>query len=155
MDDLDDTRGNEPEHGSHHFLGTGRLSTTLSAAARDPETLLERVAALVEGAGLGVVARQRVDFAGGGHTFVWVLAESHLVLHHWHEEGFATVDLHVCDYTTSNAGKATGLKRALDTFAFAPGTATWRGIALPRPATPEAAGSTGRGGRHRPDPTVP
>ena len=118
---------------SHHWLGTGPLSRELVRVVSDPEGLLERVAAMVEAAGLGVVARQRVDFEGGGHTFVWVLAESHLVLHHWQEEGFATLDLHVCDYRESNAAKAAALKTALDTFTFAPGRATWREIELPRP----------------------
>lgn len=118
---------------SHHYLGTGDLSTGLSAAARHPEALLERVATMVADAGLAVVGRQLVTFEGGGHTFVWVLAESHLVLHHWETEGFATVDLHVCDYRASNAEKAEQLRAALDRLCFAPGSAEWRVIELPRP----------------------
>ena len=118
---------------SHHRLGTGPYSQALAAAIQDPEVLLERVSEMVEEAGLGVVVSHRVGFEGGGHTLVWILSESHLVLHHWHREGFATLDLHVCDYRESNAAKANALQQALDAFIFQTGHSTWRQIELPRP----------------------
>jgi S-adenosylmethionine/arginine decarboxylase-like enzyme len=68
---------------SHHFLGTGPISEALAAAARRPAALLDRVERLVSDSGLAVVGRQVVPFPGGGLTLVWVLAESHLVLHHF------------------------------------------------------------------------
>ena len=87
--------------------------------------------------GLAVVAQQAVPFAGGGLTLVWVLAESHLVLHLWPEEGYATVDLHVCDYRTSNAEKAQRLREELDRMCFRPGSGEWREMAVGESPTME------------------
>ncbi len=83
---------------SHHLIGTGPFSDHIIVVQSDPERLLAEVVRLVSDCGLEVAAQQAVPFAGGGLTLVWVLAESHLVLHLWPEEGYATVDLHVCDY---------------------------------------------------------
>jgi S-adenosylmethionine/arginine decarboxylase-like enzyme len=63
---------------SHHFIGN--------------ESLAKLIAAQVRSTGLEVVDQRAVGFDNGGLTLVWVLAESHLVLHHWAEEGFATLD---------------------------------------------------------------
>ena len=60
-------------------------------AARTPRACWQRVGTAVESCGLQVVADQAVRFDGGGYTLVWVLAESHLVLHLWPERGYATV----------------------------------------------------------------
>ena len=84
----------------------------------------------VRAAGLQVVAQQAVPFPDGGATLVWVLAESHLVLHLWPEHDRATVDLHVCDYRDSNAVRAQRLRAALDDFCFAPGSSAWRELAV-------------------------
>ncbi len=120
---------------SHHFLGAGALSEGLEAAAsKAPEKLLARVAELVEASEMKVVGRQLVAFENGGMTLVWVLAESHLVLHCWAAEGYATIDLHVCDYRRSNAAKAVDLRRRLDEFCFAPGSSDWRELHLERPS---------------------
>lgn len=120
---------------SHHFIGNGLVSRTLVDAARDTETLVAGVTRLVRNAGLEVVAHRAVDFENDGLTVVWVLAESHLVLHHWGLEGYATLDLHVCDYQASNAAKAQNLVAGLTEFCFQPGTETWREIHLEAPAT--------------------
>jgi len=56
--------------------------------------------------------RFSVVFDNGGLTLVWVLAESHLVLHHWEMEGFATLDLHLCNYRGSNIERARRLVEA-------------------------------------------
>ena len=104
---------------SHHFIGTGSLSGTLTAAAENPARLLAAMGELVEAEGLSVVADQSATFDNGGLTLVWVLAESHLVLHVWAQEGFATLDLHVCDYHASNAAKAQRLVASLSSFCFA------------------------------------
>ena len=84
----------------------------------------------MEEAGLQVVADQAVPFTGGGATLVWILAESHLVLHLWPELGRATVDLHVCDYRESNRAKAHRLRDALAALCFAPGSGAWREVTL-------------------------
>lgn len=124
---------------SHHFLGTGNLSQGFRTEASRPERLLETIAGLVTDAGLGVMSRQAVPFPGGGLTLVWVLAESHLVIHHWPEEGYATIDLHVCDYTGSNALKARRLVRALEEHCFAAGSARWNELELEAPTAVRAA----------------
>ena len=126
---------------SHHFLGTGLFSAALAAAARQPEELLERIERLVADNGLAVVARRAVPFPGGGLTLVWVLAESHLVLHHWAREGYATIDLHVCDYRGSNAANARRLVEALRRFCFLEGSDSWHEHRLERPrGLPAAVG---------------
>ena len=115
---------------AHHFIGEGDFSARLLAACSDPPSLLAVVAAAVREAGLRVVADQAVPFTGGGATLVWVLAESHLVVHLWPERGRATVDLHVCDYRDSNRVKARRLRDALAALCFAPGSAAWRELAV-------------------------
>lgn len=117
---------------SHHFVGTGRLAAPLAPAGVAPERWVAEVRALVDGAGLSVVDDRVVEFPGGGLTVVWVLAESHLVLHLWPEEGAATLDLHVCDYRDSNAVAARDLAQALDRYLFAPGSSNWRELSVPR-----------------------
>lgn len=124
---------------SHHFLGTGRLAPDFERRVAAPDRLVEEVTSLVEAAGLAVVATRAVPFPGGGSTFVWVLAESHLVLHHWPEEGYATIDLHVCDYKESNAAKARRLRNALETYCFTAGSARWSELELEPPARTAAA----------------
>lgn len=119
---------------SHHFLGTGNLSARFKEEALHPEHLLEEVARRVTESGLGVMSRQAVPFPGGGLTLVWVLAESHLVIHHWPEDDYATIDLHICDYKSSNALKARALARALEGYCFADGTGHWRELELESPA---------------------
>ena len=118
---------------SHHFIGEGDFSDRLRAACGDTPSLLAAVAGTVREAGLHVVAEQAVPFTGGGATLVWVLAESHLVLHLWPELGLATVDLHVCDYRDSNRVKAHRLRDALAALCFAPGSAAWRELAAETP----------------------
>ncbi len=115
---------------THHFIGEGDFSGRLLAASDDPAGLLAVVAAAVDEAGLQVVADQAVPFTGGGATLVWVLAESHLVLHLWPELGRATVDLHVCDYRASNRAKANRLRDALAALCFAPGSGAWQEVTI-------------------------
>lgn len=124
---------------SHHFLGTGLLSDALATAARQPETLLAEIDRQVASSGLAVVAHQAVPFPGGGATFVWVLAESHLVLHHWAAEGYATIDLHICDYRGSNAEKARRLVDSLRGFCFRGGSDSWHEQRLEPPRKLPAA----------------
>lgn len=121
---------------SHHFLGTGLLTDALAAAARRPEGLLDEVERRVADADLAVVDRRAVSFPGGGLTLVWVLAESHLVLHYWAVEGFATIDLHICDYQGSNADSARRLVASLRRFCFLEGSDTWHEHRLERPRQP-------------------
>ena len=106
---------------SHHFIGTGIWSEGLQRGQRDPARLLDEVASHVQACHLQVVATQAVPFDQGGLTLVWVLAESHLVLHVWPELESATVDLHVCNYNSSNAANARALRDRLAGAYFATG----------------------------------
>ena len=123
---------------SHHAIGTGRISATLARGGDDPDRLLDTVAELIEDCGLRVMARKFVAFPNGGQTLVWILAESHLVLHHWRQEGFATIDLHVCDYHASNREKAKALKASLETFCYLPGTERWQEVLVEDPRSQDS-----------------
>lgn len=118
---------------SHHVIGTGRISATLATAGDDPDRLLDTVAELIVDCGLRVMAQKFVAFPNGGQTLVWILAESHLVIHHWRQEGFATIDLHVCDYRASNREKAKALTASLERFCYRPGTERWQEIVVEDP----------------------
>ena len=106
---------------SHHFIGTGRWSESVQRGQRDPARLLDEVADHVQACHLQVMATQAVPFDQGGLTLVWVLAESHLVLHIWPELQSATIDLHVCNYGISNAANARALRQRLAAAYFATG----------------------------------
>jgi S-adenosylmethionine decarboxylase len=118
---------------SHHFIGTGAISAALADRRRDPVELTEVVSGLVTGAGLAVVGHQSVRFANEGLTVVWVLAESHLVMHLWPEQGYATLDLHVCDYTSSNRAAARALVAELTRYCFVEGSAAWQEVEVEPP----------------------
>ncbi|WP_018716081.1 adenosylmethionine decarboxylase [Brachymonas chironomi] len=52
-----------------------------------------------------------------GVTGVVVLAESHLSLHTWPEDGYVTLDVYVCSYACDNSAKAEALfKTMMDAF---------------------------------------
>ena len=119
----------------HHFIGSGRVSSGLRARARCPEDLLADVGKLVSNVGFHVVSKTAAAFDNGGLTLVWILAESHLVLHHWDVEGFATLDLHLCNYRGSNIERARRLVDSLTDLCFTPGSETWEEVHLPDPVT--------------------
>jgi S-adenosylmethionine/arginine decarboxylase-like enzyme len=124
---------------SHHFIGTGLLSERLAAAAPAPAQLVSRIKGFITASGLQVVADQAVRFENGGLTLVWILAESHLVIHYWATEGFATIDLHVCDYHESNAQNARRLVESLGSFCFEIGSDRWHELEVEHP--PVTAGA--------------
>jgi len=118
---------------SHHFIGSGRLAPESAIHGQDADGLLREIGALVTESGLKVMEGSKVEFDNGGATLVWVLAESHLVVHLWRPEGFATVDLHICDYRSDNGPKAAALRRRIEEFCFVPGSESWRELSLPTP----------------------
>lgn len=124
---------------AHHFIGAGPISAELSSAASHPEALSPQIAAMIGECGLTVVSESSAAFPGGGATLVWILAESHLVLHLWTAEGFATVDLHVCDFRASNEAPARRLKQRLSELCFAGGEASWSEVSAPHPASARTA----------------
>jgi S-adenosylmethionine/arginine decarboxylase-like enzyme len=118
---------------SHHFIGVGLLSQKLRREAVNTDRLVEEVSQIIEECDLQIVSRNAVKFENGGATLVWILAESHLVIHFWTDEGFATIDLHVCDYQASNLERAARLKKALSEFCFDMAEAKWHELMLPQP----------------------
>ncbi|MBU6285140.1 MAG: polyamine aminopropyltransferase [Betaproteobacteria bacterium] len=84
----------------------------------DPLRLRKHCLDLVELAGLSAVGdrfHQFPDFEGqpGGVTGMVLLAESHLALHTWPEQGAVTIDVYVCNFSTDNSEKAASLLEAL------------------------------------------
>lgn len=90
-----------------HLMGDLRGCTCLREIMCDRETLLQASLGLVERSGLNAVGHCFHQFGeGGGVTGVVVLAESHLSVHTWPENGFATLDVYVCNYSGDNRAKA-------------------------------------------------
>ncbi len=126
---------------SHHFVGCGLVASALRGAANDPDALRRSVTGRVSACGLEVVGEQTVRFENDGLTLVWILAESHLVLHYWGAEGYLTIDLHVCDYRGSNRARARRLAAALEVLCFAAGSGSWREMHLEEPVERPASGA--------------
>lgn len=63
--------------------------------------------------GLNIVGDVFHQFQPQGVTGTVLLAESHLAIHTWPEEGFVTVDVYVCNYLEDNTQKALNLYAAL------------------------------------------
>ena len=59
--------------------------------------------------GLNILGEVFHQFQPQGVTGTVLLAESHLAIHTWPEEGFVTVDLYVCNYKADNTQKALNL----------------------------------------------
>lgn len=68
----------------------------------------------VADAGLTTVGSLFHSFGEGeGVTGVVVLAESHLSLHTWPEDGYVTLDVYVCSYACDNTTKAENLFKTM------------------------------------------
>ena len=65
-------------------------------------------------AGLTVVGQCFHQFEPQGVTGTVLLAESHIAIHTWPEEGFVTVDVYVCNLHTDNTAKAEHVFHALE-----------------------------------------
>lgn len=85
----------------------------------DAAILEETCVRFVREAGLLDVGRLFHAFPGGGGvTGTVVLAESHLSLHTWPENGYVSLDVFVCNYTSDNSFKARALaERLMELFA--------------------------------------
>lgn len=91
------------------------------AALTDCAALRQLCVGAVQAAGLQAVAERFHAFepAGSGVTGVVLLAESHLAVHTWPEQGAVTLDVYVCNFGADNSAKARHLLALLQT-AFAP-----------------------------------
>jgi S-adenosylmethionine decarboxylase len=70
------------------------------------ETLREQCMRLVRDSELTIVGDCFYQFPGAGVTGTVILAESHLAIHTWPESGYVSLDVFVCNYTSSNRPKA-------------------------------------------------
>ena len=92
-----------------------------------PDALRGRCVDAVQAVGLQPVGElfhrfqsaEPVAAAPGGVTGVVLLAESHLAVHTWPEQGAVTVDVYVCNFGADNTARADALMDRLVT-AFAP-----------------------------------
>ena len=95
-----------------------------AACLTDAPRLLERCVQAVREAGLQAVAQLAHCFpatahGAGGVTAAVLLAESHLCVHTWPEQGAATLDVYVCNFGADHSAKAHALMNALIAL-FAP-----------------------------------
>ncbi|MFC5475081.1 polyamine aminopropyltransferase [Paraherbaspirillum soli] len=84
----------------------------------DPEQLRRFVVQQTTLSGLTIVGEkfhpfQAADGSAAGVTCALLLAESHLAIHTWPERNAVTLDVYVCNYTSDNSAKASGLLDAL------------------------------------------
>jgi S-adenosylmethionine decarboxylase proenzyme len=96
---------------------------------RSTEALRQLCIDAVREAGLQAVADCFHAFqpAGSGITGVVLLAESHLAIHTWPEQGAVTLDVYVCNFGADNRAKAQALLAQLQ-VAFAPAQATVQAV---------------------------
>lgn len=95
------------------------------AAMDDVQALRRLCVTAVEAAGLTAVAERfhafepAVPGQAAGVTGVVLLAESHLAVHTWPEQGVVTLDLYVCNLGQDNSAKARAVFERLR-VAFSP-----------------------------------
>ena len=107
-----------------HLCADLRGCDPQAPAMTRPEALKDLCVAAVNTVGLTPVAERFHAFtptvAGepAGITGVVLLAESHVAIHTWPEQGGVTLDVYVCNLGQDNSGKARALlQRLLDAFA--------------------------------------
>jgi S-adenosylmethionine decarboxylase proenzyme len=111
-----------------HLCADLRGCDPVLPAMQDGQALRELCVAAVQAAGLTAVAERFHAFepvAPGepaGVTGVVLLAESHLAVHTWPEQGAVTLDVYVCNLGQDNSAKARALFQQLRN-AFAPAQA--------------------------------
>lgn len=96
---------------SHHFLATLRVLPVCQAWTEGD--FLNVLKEAVYRAGMTPVNESAFGFDPHGVSAVILLAESHVALHFWAEEGKVTLDIHVCDYQNLNYQKAVLLAKLL------------------------------------------
>ena len=97
-----------------HLLGEWYGCPPTKPELRDADTLRNLCIAAVKDAGLTIVGERFHQFEPQGVTGAVILAESHLAIHTWPENGSVTLDVYVCNYTTDNSAKAQALFHALE-----------------------------------------
>lgn len=67
--------------------------------------LLHKAMEFCQQAGLQVVGNSHYHFQPQGFTFAVLLAESHLSIHTWPENGNVAFDIYTCNYQSNNSEK--------------------------------------------------
>lgn len=71
------------------------------------------------------------EFAPQGVSAILLLAESHVALHVWPEEGKVSIDIHVCDYQQDNQAKAAHLAQLLSLqISGSPNQDAWKYVSI-------------------------
>lgn len=82
-------------------------------ASLNADEIVRTFAAALEGAGAHVVEAVSHSFPGAGLTSVFILSESHAVLHTWPETGTVNVDIFSCSPRLKSLEVVDELKRLL------------------------------------------
>lgn len=96
---------------SHHFSAV--LRAVDGRECWSESELLASVMESVAEAKLTPVAHLTTCFQPQGVSAVIILEESHVAVHLWPEKRLATVDIHVCDFSSNNEEKAIILAKSL------------------------------------------
>ncbi len=110
-----------------HILAELHQCAGSAALLRDAQALAALCKSVCQAAGLAPVAEAFHQFDNAGATGAVVLAESHLAIHTWPEQGAVTLDLYVCNFSQDNRA-ATERAFAALTTAFSPGRIIRRDI---------------------------
>lgn len=117
----DEQRPSQPSHSrlpGLHLLGDLYGCRCEPSYLVDEHLIAAHCRQLVEESGLNAINHLFHRFGTNeGVTGMIVLAESHMSLHTWPEEGYVTIDVYVCNHSADNRDKAQRLFDALlDTF---------------------------------------
>ena len=96
-----------------HLLGEWFDCAGDAVVFGDAPTLRALCLDLTVAAGLSAVGERFHQFAPHGVTGTVLLAESHLAIHTWPENRFASVDVFVCNFRSDNTAKAQQLFQSL------------------------------------------
>ena len=88
-----------------HLIGELHECRADAAHMNDAAVLQETIVRRVKAAGLTVLGHYFHQFEPCGVTGAVVLAESHVTVHTWPENGYVALDVFVCNYTEDNSAK--------------------------------------------------
>lgn len=88
-----------------NFYNCNFYQSIVQDKAAYEKQLLEKAIQFCEKAGLHVVGQSSYHFEPQGFTFAILLAESHLSIHTWPENGNVAFDIYTCNYQNDNSEK--------------------------------------------------
>lgn len=116
---------------AHHLLAD--LFECESSRLNDPQLIREAMLGAARSCGATIVADSVHQFSPQGVSGVVVIAESHLTIHTWPQEGYAAIDVFTC-------GVALRAEKAVRHLAAALGSTRQRVTEVPRGIDPGAMG---------------